>query len=439
MAERETNITTSQIAQLAGVSSSAVSNWRRRHDDFPRPVASAPGARDLFRLGEVESWLGEHGRLDPDALLERSLFRAADELRADVGGGELTDVLCAAIALIAWCHDHGWELPEAAEIKAFVAKIEDERPELRGVFTPIVEVEPSRASSALAVIADVPVGALGALFEDVLRARRGRFETETSVALTDLIAEIAGHPSGTVFDPAAGEGGFLLALALARERDPEDAQDLRLLGQEKNVGAWRIAKQRFLVFAAFEALVELGDSLLDDKFPDLRADLVVCDPPYGQRIDWAQRAEPDRRWILGRPETKVADLAWVQHVVAHLSEDGRGYVLQPQAALFRGGRDGGHSTGAQPEEGRSRPLSHFLRRWRATPRFRSLSSSCVRLTRASTRAIHGCCSSTPEVRRRGAEPRRQHASEAGSMVSFAVGRPARTWGRKMRTLRRPFR
>jgi cellulose biosynthesis protein BcsQ len=45
-----------EIAQLAGVSASAVGNWRRRHDDFP-PVAQELSSGPLFDEFSVRAWL----------------------------------------------------------------------------------------------------------------------------------------------------------------------------------------------------------------------------------------------------------------------------------------------------------------------------------------------------------------------------------------------
>ena len=54
-------VTAAEIARLAGVGRTAVSNWRRRHRDFPHPrggTAESP----LFDLGEVEAWLAASGK-----------------------------------------------------------------------------------------------------------------------------------------------------------------------------------------------------------------------------------------------------------------------------------------------------------------------------------------------------------------------------------------
>mgnify|MGYP002620602694 FL=1 len=54
-------VTAAEIARLANVGRAAVSNWRRRHDDFPRPVGGSPTS-PTFDLAEVLAWLEANGR-----------------------------------------------------------------------------------------------------------------------------------------------------------------------------------------------------------------------------------------------------------------------------------------------------------------------------------------------------------------------------------------
>src|SRR5690606_29008998 len=49
------------IARLAGVGRAAVSNWRRRYDDFPLPVGGTAN-QPLSSLPEVEAWLRRYGK-----------------------------------------------------------------------------------------------------------------------------------------------------------------------------------------------------------------------------------------------------------------------------------------------------------------------------------------------------------------------------------------
>ncbi|MEU4031236.1 N-6 DNA methylase [Streptomyces anulatus] len=70
MPENATEVTAAGIARLAGVGRAAVSNWRRRHADFPQPVGGTP-ASPSFALADVEQWLRDQGKLAEVPLRER--------------------------------------------------------------------------------------------------------------------------------------------------------------------------------------------------------------------------------------------------------------------------------------------------------------------------------------------------------------------------------
>ena len=54
-------LTTEEIARAAGVARGTVSDWRRRHADFPAPV-SGTGRGPVFNQAEVEVWLAARPR-----------------------------------------------------------------------------------------------------------------------------------------------------------------------------------------------------------------------------------------------------------------------------------------------------------------------------------------------------------------------------------------
>lgn len=70
MPENATEVTAAGIARLAGVGRAAVSNWRRRHADFPQPVGGT-AASPSFALSDVEQWLRDQGKLAEVPLRER--------------------------------------------------------------------------------------------------------------------------------------------------------------------------------------------------------------------------------------------------------------------------------------------------------------------------------------------------------------------------------
>jgi SAM-dependent methyltransferase len=62
LGERE-EMTAAAIARLAGVGRAAVSNWRRRYPEFPKPVGGSPTS-PTFGRAEVEAWLKATGKAD---------------------------------------------------------------------------------------------------------------------------------------------------------------------------------------------------------------------------------------------------------------------------------------------------------------------------------------------------------------------------------------
>lgn len=70
-------MTTANIAELAGVRISAVSNWQARYPEFPDPVFESGGMR-LWLRPQIETWLADRaGAADERA---RALRRRADGL-----------------------------------------------------------------------------------------------------------------------------------------------------------------------------------------------------------------------------------------------------------------------------------------------------------------------------------------------------------------------
>jgi len=346
------SITAGEVAELAEVSRAAVSNWRRRFADFPKPVATAPGGGDLFRMAEIQDWLREHGRLVGGIAVDKALWNAIDAHRATLGVDRTVQIAAGFISLIAIDSRHQMRLSTKssdADISSVVDELVKElavgRPDLRDLFAPLIDAmrapdgDIRRLLSVLLELtldADSPDDAFEALLErrDRLRVYGGT-EHESAGALTDLMIAMS-EPVGSVFDPAVGEAGFLVAAAMRAEND-EDV-DLDLIGQEVNEGTRRIALLRCLAHG-LSAEIYLGDSLVNDAVPHLRADVIVCDPPFGQR-PLSPPNPTDPRWFAGPPSEASADLTWMQHVIYHLGVRGRGYVAMPMGSLFRAGREG---------------------------------------------------------------------------------------------------
>jgi type I restriction enzyme M protein len=103
--------------------------------------------------------------------------------------------------------------------------------------------------------------------------------------------------------------------------------DISIYGQESNYTTWRLARMN-LAIRGIEGQIAHGDTFRDDKFPDLKADFILANPPFNVS-DWGgERLREDKRWKYGVPPAGNANFAWVQHIVHHLAPAGAaGFVL----------------------------------------------------------------------------------------------------------------
>lgn len=326
-------LSVSQIAELADVGRSAVSNWRKRFDDFPAPVHAVPGGRDLFELRDVEGWLKKHGRMGGKRRSKHLLWSASDLLRSSVAAGSTMETLGAALALVALHRREGAARGVGDDAEAMLAATIATAPDIEEVLRPLRELDRGTANRLLELAGQIEEAELLESFEWLLSRSTDSLERQSSDTQVALLLALIGEEGGTIYDPAAGSGGFLAALwqAAAAGEQPE------LFGQEITSDGSKIARQRFLIGNVPVSLAT-GDTLLNDRWPSLRADIVVCDPPYGVRKSWPASTIGDPRWISGHPPANT-DFAWLQHAVYHLADDGRAYVFLPFSSLFRGGRE----------------------------------------------------------------------------------------------------
>src|SRR5580658_7811402 len=89
------SLTAADIARLAGVTRATVSNWRRRHADFPRPTGGTD-ASPAYDRAEVEAWLASRGAL-PELPPGERLWRAVLDEAVEAELGEV--VTSGAVAL----------------------------------------------------------------------------------------------------------------------------------------------------------------------------------------------------------------------------------------------------------------------------------------------------------------------------------------------------
>jgi type I restriction enzyme M protein len=187
-------------------------------------------------------------------------------------------------------------------------------------------------------------------FADATNNKAGEFYTPRSVVR--LMIDILDPQEGeTVYDPACGTGGMLLAaVAHVRDRggDPRTFFG-KLFGQEKNLTTASVARMNLLLHGIEDFVIERGDTLRNPVFTDAATgglatfDCVIANPPFSLE-QWGREIwenDPWGRAVAGLPTDSSGDFAWVQHMVASMAAgSGRMAVVLPQGALFRGGIEG---------------------------------------------------------------------------------------------------
>lgn len=187
-------------------------------------------------------------------------------------------------------------------------------------------------------------------FADSTNKKAGEFYTPRSVVR--LMIDILDPKEGeTVYDPACGTGGMLLAaVAHVRDRggDPRTFFG-RLHGQEKNLTTAAVARMNLFLHGIEDFIVERGDTLRAPVFTDpvtgglATFDVVVANPPFSLE-QWGREIWENDPWgrpFAGLPTESNGDFAWVQHMVRCMADrTGRMAVVLPQGALFRSGVEG---------------------------------------------------------------------------------------------------
>jgi hypothetical protein len=342
-ASSEATLTASDIARLADVGRAAVSNWRRRYADFPAPVGGTP-ASPSFDAGEVTDWLRRHGRLHQAG----TAHWAWRHIESHQPATQISDVLIVAGALLLVRADQadpgGGDPPAPGQLVDHLHALDPTLAKLVG------DVLPRQWTPQLTTLLHT-VDQLGSERgpEDAFEHLHHRYVTSaqslsglagTPDAVADVMLTLAGT-GAQVFDFASGTGSIL---RMAADRALRDGTAIRCYAQEINPQYAMITLLRlwFVHLRARQArqdaeppVVHIGDSLLADGLPDLRAEVVVSNFPFGIH-DWGHdRLAYDPRWTYGLPPRTEPELAWVQHAMAHLSRSGTAVVLMPPAAASR--------------------------------------------------------------------------------------------------------
>jgi len=218
-------------------------------------------------------------------------------------------------------------------------------------------------------------------FADDAGAKAGEFFTPPEVVDT-LVGILEPHPGDTVYDPTSGSGGMLVHTADYLREHGHHATSARYFAQEMNWGNAAIGKINS-VLHGLEADIKAGASTLTD--PQFLEDgrvkkfsLVLANFPFSDEFWWLKpeqqtddkkKKDKLKKEIFGKegykdpfgrfgrgtgfkaPPAGYGDYAFILHILASLTDDGRAGIVCPQGVLFRGQPEVEEETGEFDKNG----------------------------------------------------------------------------------------
>lgn len=161
-------------------------------------------------------------------------------------------------------------------------------------------------------------------FADAEGKKGGQFYTPQSIVKL-LVEMLAPEAEKRVYDGCCGSGGMFVQSERFIEMHEHRKGKISIFGQESNPTTYQLARMN-LAIRGIDAKIELGDTLMNDKFPDLKVDYILANPPFN--VSDYSIVNNDPRWKYGLPPTGNANYAWLQHFINKLAPGGlAGIVL----------------------------------------------------------------------------------------------------------------
>jgi type I restriction enzyme M protein len=378
-----------------------VSNWERRHGDFPEPEQT--DGVDRFRADEVTAWLSDRRipanalepretpgisygdrflrnlmaasaedppRPDPPTEVARKLWNAMDgALRSLLSAEDRVDLLLTLVhrrvrqpegwaELVAAAQDpngHSALIPLVTRLLRPSAD-EDRNPHRWPYSLPNTTVAWQALGQLIltvdgALTADVADrrtpgrSAAAGVFDLILnRWAMGEgqkdhqfFTPRPIVRLGVDLLSVTGR-SNRIYDPYCRAGGFLEEVVSRLASDADKPGGVEIYGTNPDPKIVGIAAMN-LALHGVDARLEATNPVDGPTPSDTRRrfDLVFTNPPFNMHLNH----DPDlgdRHWPYGSPPKRNANFAWLQHVASALDVRGRGAVLMANNAAVSASR-----------------------------------------------------------------------------------------------------
>lgn len=204
-------------------------------------------------------------------------------------------------------------------------------------------------------------------FATLAGKKAGSFFTPQQVS--EIMAQIVSpEANDRVYDPTCGSGSLLIRAARKGGLDK-----VQIYGQEVNSSAISMARMNMFIHDIKDANIKWGDTLANPQHLDsdgnlMKFDCIVANMPFskekwaegfnpggevsaddedskskkGKKKEFKMEAGLDRwhRFDMGIPPASKGDWAFLLHMIASMSGNGRIAAVAPHGVLFRGASEG---------------------------------------------------------------------------------------------------
>lgn len=318
MATHINRMTVSDIAHLAGVQRATVSNWQKRHEEFPKPLPDSPPGRPQFDAAAVTAWLAERypeksASSDLAAAIVRNWRYTTNDVQCEEGTDPLTLLIAAIQGEVITFYEGGYDerYPmsiSARELDTTIRSTKSQADAIRDFLDTQIHVDGVDKAALVERAAQE--------FDELGGWRRTPEAFLAQRNLHELLALLIHDKAKTALDFACGTGGLLLAAA-------QKHSIIDLVGMEQDLVKAFIADARLTQRANAEVALDV-DILECDALAGRTFDTVISIPPFGLSVD----NERLRRLPFGAVRGS-ADAAWPQLAVQALAPAGEAFLVLP--------------------------------------------------------------------------------------------------------------
>ncbi|OMP91929.1 N-6 DNA methylase, partial [Haemophilus influenzae] len=110
--------------------------------------------------------------------------------------------------------------------------------------------------------------------------------------------------------------------------------NVSIYGQEFNPTTWKLAAMNMAIRGIdYDFGKHNADSFTQPQHIDKKMDFIMANPPFNISDWWSESLADDPRWAYGTPPKGNANFAWLQHMIYHLSPNGKMALLLANGSM----------------------------------------------------------------------------------------------------------